>query len=104
MPSKKDDTPLCLPKRIVWNDSEIQTEESIKFLGALLQQHLTWKEHINRTENKTTKNIGILNKVRTSLGKIVLLCLYYSYIHYYLKYANTAWWSTNRTYLKKTPY
>ena len=26
---------------------------------------------------------------------------YYSYIHSYLNYANTAWCSTNRTYLKK---
>ena len=30
-----------------------------------------------------------------------MLCLYYSYIHSYLNYANTAWCSTNRTYLKK---
>ena len=30
-----------------------------------------------------------------------MLCLYYPYIHSYLNYANTAWCSTNRTYLKK---
>ena len=30
-----------------------------------------------------------------------MLCLYYSYIHSYLNYANTAWCSTNRTYPKK---
>ena len=30
-----------------------------------------------------------------------MLCLYYSHIHYYLNYANTAWCSTNRTYQKK---
>ena len=29
-----------------------------------------------------------------------MLWLYYSYIHFYLNYANTPWYNTNRTYLK----
>ena len=83
-PSKKDNIPLRLPK-----------------LGVLLDQHLTWKEHIKLTENKIAKNIGILYKARPYLDKRALLCLYYSYIHSYLNHANTAWRSTNRAYLKK---
>ena len=59
MSSKKDDIPLRLPKLIISN-YEIQREESIKFLGVLLDQHLTWKEHIKLTENKIAKNIGML--------------------------------------------
>ena len=98
-PSKKDDIPLRLPKLMI-NNYEIQREESIKFLGVLLGQHLTWKEHINLAENKIAKNIGILYKTRPYLNKRALLCLYYSYIPPYLNYANTAWCSTNRTYLK----
>ena len=99
-PSKKDDIPLRLPKLII-NNYEIQREESIKFLGVLLDQHLTWKEHKKLTENKIAKNISILYKARPYLDKRALLCLYYSCIHSYLNYANTAWCSTNRTYLKK---
>ena len=99
-PSKKDDISLCLPKLII-NNYEIQREESIKFLGVLLDQRLTWKEHIKLTENKIAKNIGMLYKARPYLDKRAFLCLYYSYIHSYLNYANTAWRSTNRTYLKK---
>ena len=99
-PSKKDDIPLRLPKFII-NDYEIQREESIKFLGVLLDQHLTWKEHIKLTENKIAKNIGILYKAGPYLDERALLSLYYSYINSYLNYANTAWCSTNRTYLKK---
>ena len=59
MSSKKDDIPLRLPKLIISN-YEIQREESIKFLGVLLDQHLTWKEHIKLTENKIPKNLGML--------------------------------------------
>ena len=50
-PSKKDDVPLPLPKLII-NNYKIQSEECIKFLGVLLKQHLTWKEHIKLAENK----------------------------------------------------
>ena len=99
-PSKNDDIPLCLPKLII-NNYEIQRKQSIKFLGVLLDQHLTWKEPIKLTDNKIAKNIGILHKARRSLDKKALLCLYYSYIHSYLNCANTAWRSTNITYLKK---
>ena len=90
--SKKDDI-YIKPKLIIIN-SEIQREESN-------MEHLTWKEYIKLTENKIAKNIGILYKARSYLDKKALLCLYYSYIHSYLNYANEAWCSTNRTYLKK---
>ena len=95
-PSKKDDIPLRLPKPIIIN-YEIQREESIKFFRVLLNQHLTWKEHIKLTENKIAKNIAILHKARPYLDKRALLYLYYSYIQSYQNYANTAWCSTNRT-------
>ena len=49
---------------------------------------------------RTHKNIGILHKARPYLNQRALLYLY-SYIDSFLKYANTAWCSTNRTYLKK---
>ena len=61
--SKKDDIPLCLPELII-KISEVQREESIKCLGVLLDQHLTWKEHIKLTENKIAKNIDIVYKAR----------------------------------------
>ena len=99
-PSKKEDIPLRLPKLAI-NNYEIQREESIKFLGVLLDQHLTLKEHIKLTENKIAKNIGILYKARPYLHKRGFLCLYSSFIHSYLNYANTGCCSTNKTYLKK---
>ena len=43
-PSKKDDIPLVLPKLNI-NNSEIARTESIKFLGVLLNENLSWKTH-----------------------------------------------------------
>ena len=58
-------------------------------------------ERTHQTENEIAKNIGILYKAGPYLDKRALLCLCYSYIHSYLNYTKTAWWSTNRTYLRK---
>ena len=43
----------------------------MKFIGVLLDQHLTRKEHIKLTENKIAKNIGIFYETRSYLDKRV---------------------------------
>ena len=43
----------------------------MKFIGILLDQHLTRKEHIKLTENKIAKNIGIFHKAKSYLDKRV---------------------------------
>ena len=99
-PSKIYDLPLLLPKVLI-NDKEVERVGSIKFLGVLLDEHLSWKEHIRYIENKIAKNIGLLNRAKPFLCKHSLLARYYSYIHTYLYCANLSWVSTNRTNLKK---
>ena len=98
--SKKDDIPLKL-LRLQINNYNIKRIPSIKFLGVLLHENSLWKDHIKYTENKTSKNIGILSKARDYLSNKSLLSLYYAYIHTYVNYANLAWARTIRTNLKK---
>ena len=88
-------------KHILTSAEQLERVGSIKFLGVLLDEHLSWKEHIRFTENKIAKNIGLLCRAKPFLGKHSLLKLYCSYIHTYLNYANLSWGSTNRTNLKK---
>ena len=88
-------------KHILTSTEQLERVGSIKFLGVLLDEHLSWKEHIRFTENKIAKNIGLLCRAKPFLGKHSLLELYCSYIHTYLNYANLSWGSTNRTNLKK---
>ena len=62
----------------------------------------TWTgKNIKYTENKTTKNLGLLYQARPFLERNALLALYYSYIQTYINYANKAWGSNCRTNLKK---
>ena len=83
------------------NEYKIKRENSIKFLGVLLDENLSWKDHIKYTENKIAKNIGILFKAKPYLTTKCMLSLYYSYIHSFVTYGNIAWASTHTTYLQK---
>ena len=46
--SKTDDLQLLLPKLLI-NDNKLERVGSIKFLGVLLDEHLSWKEYIRYT-------------------------------------------------------
>ena len=49
--------------------------ESIKFLGVLLDENLSWKDHIKYIEDKVAKNIGLLYRAKQFLNKDLLLTL-----------------------------
>ena len=98
--SRRGDLPLVLPKLFI-NNQVIKTQLSIKLLGILLDENLSWKEHLKLTENKISKNIGLIYKAKPYLNKDTLLALYFSYIHSYIIYTNLVCSSTKRTYLRK---
>ena len=67
--SKRDSIPLKLPHLLI-NDTIIQRENSIKFLGVIIiDENLTWKNHITSIENKISKNIDVLYKSKFLLNK-----------------------------------
>lgn len=74
--TKRDDLPLALPKLSI-GDSEIKKVTSIKFLGVLLDENLTWKDHIKIVETKISKNLGLLYRAKTFLNKKSLTALYF---------------------------
>ena len=99
-PSRVVDLPLKLPKLSI-NIQEIKRASYNKFLGVLLDENLSWKEHLKNTENKLAKVIRLIYKAKPFLDKDSLLSLYFSYIHSYISYTNLAWVSAHKTNLKK---
>ena len=55
----QENIPLKLPL-LKLNRKIIEREYSFKFLGVILDEHLTWKKHIQLIENKVSKNVGVL--------------------------------------------
>ena len=61
---------------------------SYKFLGVLLDEHLTWSDHIKYIKSKISKINGILTPVCHLTDKTTALMLHYSLIHPSLSYCN----------------
>ena len=70
-----------------------------KFLGVIIDNTLTWKEHISHICGKVVKSIGIISKVRKCLNKNTLLYLYYSFIYPCLTYCNQVWGLSCQSYM-----
>ena len=84
------------------NDTEIKRKHSLKFLGVIIDENLTWKTHIEHLESKIAKNVGVLFKASKVLNTTCLKNIYFSLIHSYISYANIAWASSCKTGLKKS--
>ena len=79
----------------------IERQKVSKFLGVLIDEKLSWKQHINDVSTKISKSIGILFKFRGIVKQPLLKQLYLSFIHYiHLNYVNTAWESTYKSKLE----
>jgi hypothetical protein len=49
------------------SDSNIELVSSQKILGVIIDEHLTFKEHINKLSKNLSKKIGLLRKIRRYL-------------------------------------
>ena len=49
-----DSIPLRLPT-ITFHSIEIKHESSVKFLGVIIDENITWNKHIELVENKISK-------------------------------------------------
>ena len=75
-----------------------------KFLGVYLDEHLTWKYHINFVCKQIAKSVGILSRTRFYFSCKTKLMLCYTLIYLYITYCNSTWSSTyvsELTYLQK---
>ena len=75
---------------MISNDN-IERKSSIKCLGVMLDEHISWIDHERTVENEIAKYIGLLYHVSHFLNEDSLKTVYFSYIHSYLNYANIAW-------------
>ena len=79
----------------------IECKEHIKYLGLIMDCHLSWKYHINHISSKISKSVGIIAKLRHFVPYHTLLNIYRSLIAPYINYGILAWGQAAQTYLDK---
>ena len=78
---------------------KISQKTSVKFLGVLLDAHLSWKSHITELSKKLSRAIGIFYKIRDFVPLETLKVLYFSLFYSFVSYGIAVWGLTHRSYL-----
>ena len=60
---------------IVLNDTILEGVKVTKFLGVLIDECLTWKNHIDCISKTISRNIGVMNKLKHSIPHCILRTL-----------------------------
>ena len=81
--------------------NELKRVEESKFLGVVIDQHLTWKKHIEYVTKKIVRTSGLLCRIRFYINQSLLKMLYNSLIYPYLHYGNIVWANNYPTRLDK---
>ena len=72
-----------------------------KFLCMLIDECLTWKNHIDCVSKTISRNIGVMKKLKQSIPYRIVHTLYCNLISPYLSYGILIWVSTYKLYLDK---
>ena len=90
-----------LPPDITINGSKITEVNKAKFLGVIIDNKLTWNNHIKLITQKISKGIGIMIKARKYFNTITLTNLYNTLILPYISYGIQVWGSAANTHIDK---
>ncbi len=80
---------------------EIAKVASTRFLGVMVDERCSWKEHIDYVAKKVSKLLGIVKKISSFLSRSSIHILYYSLIYPHLIFCNLVWANTYPTNLHK---
>ena len=82
------------------NNKQLKREYCIKYLGIMIDSHLSWKPQVDFVVKKIRRSIGILSKLRHYVDLSILLKLYYALIYPFLIYGIIIWGNTYESTLK----
>ena len=78
----------------------IKRVKFVKFVGLLLDEHLSWKYHLSELSKKLARTCGIFFRIRNLLPLDVLLCLYNALFLSFLQYGLIVWGGTYASYIE----
>ena len=79
----------------------IKNSKSTKFLGVIIDDNLTWNDHVNAFYNKLLSNKRLLQNAKKLPLNVTLKHIYYAHIHSHLIYGLSIWGSMIMKKMKK---
>ena len=93
--------PLYHNVTLIMNRKALLQKDHIKYLGVLMDEHLTWKNQIISVSKKISRGVGILSKLKNFMGVELLKSIYYCLVYSHLSYGIEAWGSASADDLNK---
>ena len=90
-----------LPLDIILDDNPLEKVSTTKFLGIIVDNKLSWKPHIDAVCSTISRNVGIINRLKTQLPLKPLLMLYSTLISPYLYNGILVWGNANQCLLER---
>ena len=87
-----------ITRDVIIENEKINEVKSFKFLDVIIDNKLTWQDHIYYIKNKIAKSMGIIYTIRKYVDRRTLINLYYSLVFPYLIYCNEVWGHANNIY------
>jgi hypothetical protein len=79
----------------------INRVKKTKFLGVIINDTLSWEDHVKLVKRKVNKNISVICRLCKCMPRSVLLQLYYNLINPYFEYCNIVWATDRSTLLNE---
>ena len=73
------------------NKYKIKPCPYVKYLGVLIDEHLSWNTHINSLCQQLSQSIGIISKIRHYVPLKSCISVYYAIFYSYLRYGCLTW-------------
>ena len=83
--------------QIILDDTKLDRVTNTKFLGVIIDENITWKQHIDATSKTISRNIGVINKLKHYLPGRILYSLYCSLVMPYINYGVLVWGNAYKT-------
>ena len=77
------------------NGNALERNESFKYLGVTINQHMTWSDHISILSKKVNQRLGLICRVKHLLPLQARITLYNSLILPLLDYGDIVWGDKN---------
>ena len=77
--------------KIKINGNRLYSSPSVKYLGIIIDENLSWKNHLNELTKKLSRANSMLCKVRHFVDKPTLRSIYFSIFSSHLTYGSLIW-------------
>ena len=89
---------------VLLNNTTVKMVEELKFLGLFIDNKLSWKPQTVYLNNLLSRNVGVINKMKSMFPSHILLLLYSTLVLPYINYGILAWGNSSKSQLDRLEY